>query len=380
MDWSSIIGNGVGAVGSLFGSIIGSNAQKHAQERAIAAQREANSLNRAMTERINQLQIASQEKINQQQIDFQNRINDLMRFDASHAISNKKLDLQRAGYSTADPSMSGFQSASLGSPSLGSPTLNVPHVDPEFDQQGVSNIISGQRSTVQSITDLLKLSSEISLNRAHAKEADSNASLSEKAAAWSEALSSAKLCLINNQADVMLKEGQLKQGQFDFITAQTNKLGREMEILFEQCQQAKFVTQHQKERFDKEMTELDAKINELDASASDHEMRVTLGGIEKRIKEVEANMAEFGVNFNGTSVFDTIARLVVSPKGKDFIPKLQDFLSTVFKDLLNLVNPFSDGAKSVGRVVKNEVKQRVNREKSFGARVSQQTETAFVPY
>lgn len=380
MDWSTIVGQGIGAVGGLFSSLFGNNSQKHAQERAIAAQREANSLNRAMTERINQQQIASQEKINQQQIDFQNRINDLMRFDASHAISNKKLDLQRAGYSTADPSMSGFQSASLGSPSLGVPNLNVPHVDPEFTQQGVSNIISGQRSTVQSVTDLLKLSSEIALNKARSKEADAGASLKEKEAAWSEALSSAKLSLINNQADVMLKDGQLKQGQFDFITAETRKLGSEMEILFEQVQQAKFVTKHQEERFNKDMAELDSKINELDASANEHDVRASLGEIEKRIKTVEATMAEFGVNFNGSSVFDTIARLVVSPNGKDFIPKLQDFLSTVIKDLINLVNPFNDGTKGVGRAVKNEVKQRVKREKSFGARVSQQTETAFVPY
>lgn len=380
MDIGSIIGDGIGAVGGLFSSLIGNHSQKKAQERAIAAQREANSLNRAMTERINALQIASQEKINQQQIDFQNRINDLMRYDAAHAISNKKLDLQRAGYSTADPSMSGFSSASLGSPSLGVPNLNVPHVDPEFTQEGVSNVIAGQRSTVQSVTDLLKLSSEIALNKAHSKESNEKANLVEKEAAWSEALSSAKLALINNQADVMLKDGQLKQGQFDYITAQTNKLGREMELLYEQVQQAKFVTKNQQERFDNEMSLLGSQINELDASASEHEIRVTLGKIEKRIKNVQANMAEFGVNFNGTSVFDTIARLVVSPKGKDFIPKLQDFLSTVLKDLMDLVNPFSDGAKGVGRAVKNEVEQRVKREKSFGARVSQQTETAFVPY
>lgn len=92
VDWGSL----AQATNQLGFGIVDIFQKRNALKRQIASQ-----------EKMNKDNILMQEAINQANIRNTREINSLMRHDANNAISIKKRDLQNAGYSTANPELTG---------------------------------------------------------------------------------------------------------------------------------------------------------------------------------------------------------------------------------------------------------------------------------
>lgn len=332
---SGLIGSGVQAIGSLINGIFNRKAQKKAQQQAIAAQEKANQDNIQMQRDINAQNVASQERINQMQLDQSKQINDLMRYDSKHAISDKVTDLKRAGYSSADPSIQGFSAANLSSPSLSSAQQVAPHVEPTFDQSGVSNIISGNRSTVQNITDLLSTIADVRLKRSQEKNTDADTKGKDIDNSWKDEEKSAALAQIMATVDNMEANTDKQREEKKKISKDISFVDQSLKLLGEQITEIKFRNSKNEERFLNEMNHLKASVADLQSSKNLKDSEASLNNIRKRVESVRATMAEHGVNFDGNGFFDAIARLAVSPQGSEVLSQIATF---VFESLGSIID------------------------------------------
>lgn len=336
---TGLIGSGIQAVGGIINGIFDRKAQKKAQAQAIAAQEKANQDNIQMQRDINAQNVASQEKINQMQLDQAQQINDLMRYDSKHAISDKVTDMKRAGYSTADPSMQGFSAATLSSPSLAAPQQVAPHVDPVFDQSGVSNVINSRRTAVQNITDLLSTIADIRLKRSEEKRNDADTEGKNIDNSWKDEEKSAALAQIMATVDNLEANTDKQREEKNKISKDISYVDQSLKLLGEQITDLKFRNATNEERFLNEMNHLKASISDLQSSKNLKDSESSLNMIRKRVEIVRATMAEHGVNFDGNGFFDAIARLAVSPQGGEVLPQISTF---VFESLGSIIDFFKD--------------------------------------
>lgn len=362
-----MIGAAIQAVGGAINGIFDRKAQKKAQERAIAAQEKANQDNIQMQRDINAQNVASQEKINQLQLNQSKQINDLMRYDSKHAISDKVTDLKRAGYSTADPNVQGFSAANLSSPSLASAQQVAPHVEPTFDQSGVSNIISGSRSTVQNITDLLSTIADVRLKRSQEKNTDADTAGKDIDNSWKDEEKSAALAQIMSTVDNLEADTDKKREEKKKISKDITFVDQSLKLLGEQITELKFRNSKNEERFLNEMNHLKASIADLQSSKGLKDSEKSLNNIRKRVEIVRATMAEHGVNFDGNGLFDAIARLAVSPNGSSVLPQIATFIFESLGSIIDLgkdywnsrSDAFIDSAKDFGESAFGYLRKRL---------------------
>lgn len=333
MDLSTIASAGGGIMSGIIGSLFGNKLSK----RQIDAAREANQANIAAQERINAANIANQNRINQQNIDFQKDINSIMRRDSLNAISNKKSDLARAGYSTAAPDLQGFSTASLSSPNQLMAQQQSPIVNPEYTSDNVNSIIGTVNSAMSIFSNAAKLKSEIDLNRANAKSQNANATGKEIDNDFRIARNEAELEQIYKTVDDLVASKDLKRGQAHKIGYDIDNISTATQLLSEQINQARFVTKTQEERFNKEMQKLCAEIVDIKSAARLKDSQSAINDIEKRIKEIEKNFAEFGINFNSNDLVSAFARLALSPKGSQIIPRLANFVVDSISNTANAI-------------------------------------------
>lgn len=353
-----MIGAAIQAGASLINGIFDRNNQKKMQEAAIKAQKEANEANLASQEKINAANVASQEKINQAQLDQSSHINDLMRYDSKHAISDKLRDIKRAGLSTADPNQQGFSTAALSSPHLAAAQQQAAMVDPVFDQQGVSNIIASKRASMQNLTDFFATLADTKYKEAQGRNLDVDTEGKKIENTWKDAEKNAQLAAIHESIDNMSADTSVKKETIERLKAETTSIGQSTKLLMEQVSDMKFKNKTNAERFEKEMANLQASTNDLISSKNLKDKEASLKDLEKRIKKVEAVMAEHGVNFNGQNYFDTIARLALTPNGAKVMPAILTFISDGFSEIASMVgSAWNDNKKVVAKTAKKAGKK-----------------------
>lgn len=240
----------IAAVVSLFG--IGANAisSKNNTKRLVQSQKDMNEKN-----------IESQEKINQQNIEYQQGINDIMRHDANNAISIKKQDMINAGYSTADPNQQGSSIAQLLSPEL-----TAPHVESEYTADMANYQQNAINSISQTMLDSANTLSQVSLQKAEAREHNSNADYKDKETAWYDVNSN--VAFENAIADLNLRvqQGDLNKQQLEIGKANLDLLKSQYTYLGEQIISLKIDNEYKRDNVIESLNYLRKSIVKLDSA------------------------------------------------------------------------------------------------------------------
>lgn len=326
-----MIGGIVSGIGSIISSGINAFSAHSQQKKQIAA-------DKAMNER----NIAFQRETNQQNIDFQREINDIMRRDNRNAIQTKKNDLMNAGYSAADPNLQGASVASLGAPNIQSP-----QVASEFNPAMSQQLLDAGSHFSDSIINTAKTLSDIALSKAHVKESNANATGKEIENAWSDAEHAAQYDTTLQTLENLKKDSKIKDEEYNKLVADINSVNETIKLTREQVDLAKTENKFKPSILQNTSDHLSALIDNLDSSTDLNKTEKSIKDFEKRIKSVEANFAELGINFNGSSYVDALLRAAASPRGKEIIPLVASFI----KDSLSGI--FSNIIPSKGQFIKD---------------------------
>lgn len=343
-----LIGSAViGAGASLAGSLLSGKSTKRQVNAAILANRE----NIDSQERINNQNVALQDYINQQNIDAAEHINSLMRYDSKHAISDKKSDLIRAGYSAADPSLQGFSAANLSQPQLEAATMQAPRVEPTYTAATAQT----ELNSINSIISAAKLSSEVSLMQAQAKSQNANATGQEIDNAWKDVQNQAKLQESYARIRDLVTHGDVNENTAKQILISTDKLQSEVDIFKETFKQEKFKTEHQQEEFTNRMNQLKASVVDLNASAGLKDSQKALTRVEKELMSIKKMYADVGINFDDNSIIGSLAKLVHAGKSAEvtheIVQMCKDILSQLWTETKSIGSPIVEGAKKAGKKV-----------------------------
>lgn len=349
-----IIGSAISAGGSLFSSLFGNKKDKELLKMQIQAQRDMNNRNIAFQEAANAQNVASQERINQSQIDFQKEINSLMRKDAKHAISDKRADLMRAGYSTADPSLSGFSAASLGAPALTAPQVTAPQVESEFSPQMASTLINSKNAAISNATQLATALTDISLKRAQKSKTDAETEGIVKSNAWIDLEKDASYSLLLQTIDNSFKDGVIKQKQADMLANELSAFKTRFDILNEELSSLKISNKSLEDRFKADLSETLARVSNIKSDTKKKDLERDLLSIDKDLKTLELKYAKMGINFNASDLFSSIARIA----GQGTAPQILDAVMTSIDQMIGtLAEGLFNGAVTLG---KNAVKSVAN--------------------
>lgn len=349
-----IIGSAITAGGSLLSSLFGNKKEKELLKMQIQAQRDMNNRNIAFQEAANAQNIASQEKINQSQIDFQKEINSLMRKDAKHAISDKRTDLMRAGYSTADPSLSGFSAASLGAPALTAPQVTAPQVESEFSPQMASTLINSKNTAISNATQLAATLTDISLKRAQKSKTDAETEGIVKSNAWIDLEKDASYSLLLQTIDNSFKDGVIKQKQADMLTNELSSFKTRFDLLNEQLSSLQISNKSLEDRFKADLSETLARVSNIKSDTKKKDLERDLLSIDKDLKNLELKYAKMGINFNASDLFSSIARIA----GQGTAPQILDAVMTSIDQMIGtLAEGLFNGAVTLG---KNAIKSVAN--------------------
>lgn len=329
-----MIGGIVSGIGSIISSGVNAFTANRQQKKQIAA-------DKAMNER----NIAFQREANQQNIDFQREINDIMRRDNRTAIQTKKNDLVNAGYSTADPNLQGASVASLGAPNIHSP-----QVASEFNPAMSQQILAAGSHFSDSIINTAKTLSDIALNKAHVKESNANATGKEIDNAWSDAEHAAQYDTTLQTLSNLKKDSKIKDEEYNKLVADINSVNESIKLIREQVDLAKTENKFKPSILQNTSDHLAALIDNLDSATDLNKTEKSIKNFEKRIKSVEANFAELGINFNGSSYVDALLRAAASPRGKEIIPLvasfIKDSLSGIFSNIIPSRQEFIENSKN----------------------------------
>lgn len=295
---------------------------------------------------MNERNVSSQEEMNRQNISFQKEVNDLMRKDNASSIQTKKNDLKKAGYSTADPSLQGSSVASLTAP-----RGEAPIVQSEITPDMVSQYMQNFGSSMDRLSGIAKSVSELSLMKAQARAANAGATGQEIDNDWKEALNSAEYSQILQTIDNMKSAKKLTDEQAINASKQFEILQAELDGLSADNAIKNYEVVYHPFRYLKEMEQMDAVIGELQAKTAnwkaDTSNKRKEGDIlefRKRIEKVAADFAEMGVNFNGSSMLDSILRLVASPRGSELGSAAVSYIRKTLQGITDsLPEIFEDG-------------------------------------
>lgn len=329
-----MIGGIVSGIGSIISSGVNAITANRQQNKQIAA-------DKAMNER----NIAFQREANQQNIDFQREINDIMRRDNRTAIQTKKNDLVNAGYSTADPNLQGASVASLGAPNI-----RAPQVTSEFNPAMSQQLLAAGSHFSDSLINTAKTLSDIALTKAQVRESNANATGKEIDNSWSDAEHAAQYDTTLQTLANLKKDAKIKDEEYNKLVADINSVNESIKLTRQQVELAKTENKFKPSILENTSAHLAALIDNLDSATDLNKTEKSIKNFEKRIKAVEANFAELGINFNGSSYVDALLRAAASPRGKEIIPLvasfIKDSLSGIFSDILPSRQQFIENSKN----------------------------------
>lgn len=360
---AGLITGGSSLLGSLFGSSSANATQKKLLQMQIQAQKEANEFNVAAQKEMNAANIASQEKVNQQQIDMTKEINSLMRHDSKHAISDKRSDLMRAGYSTADPNLNGFSAAALSSPSLTAPQGIAPQVDPTISPEMVNTLISGKSTQLRSIMDMFQTASDVALKYVQTKKTGAEFEGLTKSNAWIDLKEGALYNNILQTTENLVEEKKLTVKKAEQISQDLLMFDVRYKTASAQLETITTTNKGLGERLHAELQSSLATIANLNANTDLAKVNKEIADIKRNFDKYKYDLAKMGINFDSNSLFDSIARIFASPDAGQtpaaILDGFKQVLSGIVEELGNLLSkPISSAAAAVKGVV-DGVKDRV---------------------
>lgn len=323
------------AISGLGDLLSGRSEQRKLTREQIAATKEMNERNIASQEAINAANVASAEKINQSQIDFQQGINDMMRYDAKHAISDKKADLVRAGYSMADPSLQGFSAASLGGISPQMAQQVAPQVASEFDSSMAANAIAGRNSSINAILGAASTASTIALQKAQARSQNANATGQEIDNAWKEVQNQANLQSIYTSINESVSRKELNEKQGAEILKNLDLLDQNIAIAKENVTQLKFTSATQADRFFAELANLRAATADLKASKTLKESQAAYNDLLSAFQKIKNDYADFGINFDDNNALSSLLKLAHGGHVRELSHQVATAIGDIFKGLFD---------------------------------------------
>ena len=342
----SLVGDILGAGTSLIANNQSNKYASHMTDKQIAAQQQMNDRNVQAIEQANAANIASQEKINQSQIDFQKDINSIMRHDAKHAISDKRADLMRSGYSTADPNLSGFTAASLSSPSLTAPNVIPAQVESEFTPQMAAQSIIAKNSSISNAASMAKTLADVSLARAQRQKTSAETQGIVKNNAWIDLEKNASYATMLENLEIAAQTGRLKQKEVDMITNELSAFETRFSLLKEELSSLRIQNSSLEERLRADLSHTLAQIADVTEAKNNKVREGELLDLDKALKQIEVKFAKMGINFNGSDLFSSIARIA----GSD-CP--EEVMSTIMQGICEMItgtiSGLFDGVSSAGK-------------------------------
>lgn len=299
----------INGLGSIIGAGINAGTSKYATDKSIAAQKELNQRNIDFSRWATQYNAQQQKDINQQNIAFQQQVNDLMRLDQHSQKTNLVRDLKNAGLSTAlAGDQAGFATATLGSPQLNPAEAVTPQLESELSPAAVNGIFNTGSAISNTVS---QISSIIADNRKKAAEAKnteiSNAYLDENLQLQNDKL--------NAEVDNALADTGVKKETANKIKEEVKQVEEQTNILRMQFKQVEFETEHQQERFEKDMAKLGAEIASALSQRDVNEAQKKLIKAQERMQQIKNDYAKQGINFdNPGDWFAALTRLVANPK------------------------------------------------------------------
>lgn len=332
----SLIGDAVGGVTSLIANNQSNKYASHMTDKQIAAQKEMNQFNVDAQKAINAANIASQEKINQQQIDFQRDINSIMRHDSKHAISDKRADLMRAGYSTADPSNTGFSAASLGSPSLTAPQAIAPQVASEFTPEMAANSILAKNSAIGNAAQIAQTMTDIALKRAQSGKTRAELEGITKSNAWIDLMNNATYANILEHTETLHQQGKVSSKQAEVLTNELTAFDTNFKLLKEQLFEAQERNKVLPDMLREQLNEVVARVANININTDVKSVEKEILGIRKDFDQLKYDLAKLGVNFDSNDLFSSMVRLFTAKNSKALIPTVANGIKEMFSSLLEL--------------------------------------------
>lgn len=332
----SWIGDAVGGITSLITNNQSNKYAQHIADKQLASNEAMNAQN-----------VAAQERINQSQLDFSNNINDIMRSDSHNSISLKKSDLQRAGYSAADPSLQGFTAASLSQPSL-----TAPQVTSNFDSGVADSLIRGKSSALDNMTKIAQVMTDISLKRAQSKKTQAETQGIVKNNAWIDLEKNATYAVTLETLENLAKDGEIKDFQAQEIANDLQTFQTRFDTLKAQLEGLKISNKHLDEQFRSSIAETLARVSNIKADTSNKKMQGELLRLDKDLKDIEVKFAKLGIDFHANDLFSSIAKISVSGAGSEVVSSV---MTAVDQIIGTLAEGLWNGFKEVGNSILNSI-------------------------
>lgn len=336
-DDSYFIGSIISAAASHINNAANMKNARDMQREAIQAQKEMNERN-----------IEFQQGINDQNIAFQREVNDIMRHDANNAIGIKKRDLINAGYSTADPSLTGAQTASLGTPNL-----TAPQVQSEFSPEMAEQVLQTRRDFSSGILDSIKLLSDIKLQEAQAENLNSNTTGQNIQNKWSDVEHQKQYEALVQSIDNMKKDGVLKEAQTYKAMKEASVLHSQLELLGHNIKLAEMNNKFRPYEFVNAFNqglatigEIQARIANTKADTNNKYIQGKIYELDRQFRAVEVYFAKMGINFNSSGIVDTIGRIATAPDGAKVLPLMLDFVGDTYNGIIERLG-FKDSNSTV---------------------------------
>lgn len=332
----SLIGDAIGGVSSLIANNQSNKYASHMTDKQIASQQQMNQANVDAQKEINAANIASQEKINQQQIDFQRGINSIMRHDSKHAISDKRADLMRAGYSTADPSNTGFSAASLGAPSLTAPQAIAPQVAAEFTPEMAANSILAKNSSISNAAQIAQTMTDIALKRAQSGKTRAELEGITKSNAWIDLMNNATYANILEHTETLHQQGKVSAKQAEVLANELTAFDTNFKLLKEQLFEAQERNKVLPDMLREQLNEVVARVANIKINTDVKSVEKEILGIRKDFDQLKYDLAKLGVNFDSNDLFSSMVRLFTAKNAKALMPTVANGIKEMFSSLLEL--------------------------------------------
>lgn len=328
------------AVAGLVSNNQANKTASHLTDKQISAQKEANQYNIQAQKDINASNILSQEKINQKNIDIAKELNALARRDAQHAISDKRTDLMRAGYSSASPDLSGFSPASLTSPQLTAPQSVAPQMQPEFTPEIASTLINSRSTSISSMAEIAKTLTDIDLARAQKQKTNAETQGILKNNAWIDLEKNASYANMLEQTEKLVQDQKVSEATALFIIDNTKKCNAEIDLLKVNLESAKITNSQLADRLKAELAEVNAHVKSLNAGTDLAKSQKELNDIKKEFETIVNRYAKMGINFNSGSFISQLGALLTSEAPAGLVNSAIDAISSALGAIVENIKIF----------------------------------------
>lgn len=337
----TLIDAGTSIIGGLLGKSSASDTNRTNERIAnaqIESQKSINADNLAMQQQINAANLAHQQDINKQNIALARETNALERRDARNAISDKKMDLIRAGYSTADPTLQGFSAAALSAPRVEATKQEAMQQEVPFNASLAASLIGANTALSNRRMEWAKAMSDMALQRAQSANLRADTTGKEIDNKYKDAEHVAALEKVNAEIENIKADTKIKEQQKENLRAEFDKLKMDYKIAGEEYKQAKFKTDHQSELFTEEL-------NLIKANVASVETENDIKKLEKEILGFKRDAEKAGIPTESNNFWNTLVRMLFQAQKH---PELLNSLKQMVVDGVDIWLQYRDEMNTYG--------------------------------